>query len=169
MAKRIGRKQRVSRIKNGMSRRRGLGLSISGKVPYGYQLADDGKSLVPNDAEQEVFYDIFMHKGKGCGYRSIAAMLNEDGIPTRKGGHWHASTVRSVYLTGRKWDDVFGGKPFEAVKRRRDAIEGPGRSAAAAAFLASMQEGHIRDQLEEMICVDHKGSLRAYDRRMKGY
>jgi hypothetical protein len=172
MAKRIGRKQRVSRIKKGMSRRRGQGLRISGKVPYGYQLAEDGKSLVPNDAEQEVLYDITMNKWKGYGYRWIADVLNEDGITTRKGGRWHASTIRSVYLTGRKWNEAFGGKPFEVVKQRRDAIE-DSKSAAVkertGKMLASMlaefdEEGRSHDDWYE-----HKRQLREWDRRMKGY
>lgn len=32
----------------------------------------------------------------GKSLNAIAALLNDEGVPTAKGGHWYASTIRHV-------------------------------------------------------------------------
>jgi hypothetical protein len=39
---------------------------------------------------------------RGTSLRSIAATLNADAVPTKRGGRWHASTVKGV-VDRRRW------------------------------------------------------------------
>src|SRR5262245_38043621 len=39
---------------------------------------------------------ILQHRKSGASLRSIADILNSEGIPTRQGKSWHAATVRLV-------------------------------------------------------------------------
>ncbi len=56
-----------------------------GKVPFGFDVAGDGVSLIPNAREQEVIGLIRRLRGDGHSLREIAAELNAQGI-TRKQG-----------------------------------------------------------------------------------
>lgn len=68
-----------------------------GTVPFGWNLAADGVSLVPNDAEQTVLATIRQLRTAGQSLRDIASYLNTEGISTKKGrATWYASTVASV-------------------------------------------------------------------------
>jgi site-specific DNA recombinase len=56
-----------------------------GKVPFGFDLADDGVSLIENAQEQNVLSLIRRLRGDGYSLREIAAELTHQGI-ARKGG-----------------------------------------------------------------------------------
>jgi hypothetical protein len=56
-----------------------------GSVPYGYDLADDGVALVPNDAEQAVIADIRGWRAAGWTLEHIADALTSRGVPTKTG------------------------------------------------------------------------------------
>ena len=71
-----------------------------GHIPYGYHKVDD--RLVPNEQEQQVVGKIKRLKRRGKSYRTIAQILNDQGIPTRsKGARWHDSSVWYV-VNGNK-------------------------------------------------------------------
>jgi DNA invertase Pin-like site-specific DNA recombinase len=67
-----------------------------GKVRFGYDLAPDGKMLVPNPAEQAAIELISKLRAAGKSLRGIAAELNRRGIGTKQGGQWLFTTVKGI-------------------------------------------------------------------------
>jgi site-specific DNA recombinase len=67
-----------------------------GKVRFGYTLGDDGKTLVPNAAEQEAIAVMRALRDAGESYRDIGAELNARGVSTKEGGAWQPMTVRNI-------------------------------------------------------------------------
>jgi site-specific DNA recombinase len=63
-------------------------------TPYGFDRICN--MLVMNHDEQQVIEEIMELREKGWSLREIADRLNVDGIPAKKGGRWHGSSVRSV-------------------------------------------------------------------------
>jgi len=55
-----------------------------------------GDTLVENTEETEVLTRIRALRSEGWSYERIAAELNREGIPAKKGGTWCLSSVRSV-------------------------------------------------------------------------
>jgi DNA invertase Pin-like site-specific DNA recombinase len=49
-----------------------------------------------NKTPDEVKERILASRSKGLSYRSIADMLNADGIPTQNGRKWHPSTIKNI-------------------------------------------------------------------------
>ena len=83
------------------------------RVPYGYR--QQGSGLVI-DAEQaavvERIFAEFTRPYIRAGLSEIADGLNVDGIPTQRGGHWHASTVRYILR-----NQVYAEAPHAIVSR----------------------------------------------------
>ena len=87
------------------TRRGQRGRVEAGKIPgsksYGYEmvrnLRDDGKvttgERVIHEPEAEIVRRIFREYAGGLAPRKIAARLNEEGIPSPRGGLWNASTI----------------------------------------------------------------------------
>jgi DNA invertase Pin-like site-specific DNA recombinase len=68
-----------------------------GKVRFGFNLADDGKTLVPNAAEQQTIVLIAELRAAGRTLRQIAAELSERSIPTKEGAAtWTHTTVGRI-------------------------------------------------------------------------
>jgi len=64
------------------------------RVPFGYRKGDDGH-LVPGPADEvETIRRIFELRREGCGYRTIAKRLNEDGAPSWSGKPWGMDSIR---------------------------------------------------------------------------
>ena len=66
-----------------------------GEVPFGYQKDEDG-NLEPAPDQARVVREIFHLRENGESLRSIAGHLTDEKIPTKRGGKWHASTVKSI-------------------------------------------------------------------------
>lgn len=56
-----------------------------GTIPYGFDLDDDGRTLVANETEQSVLTDIREKRCQGWALQRIADDLSERGIATKKG------------------------------------------------------------------------------------
>lgn len=69
---------------------------ISARIPFGYDLADDGQTLVPNASEQATLAQIKAWRNAGKTLVAIAAELDASGVSTKLGGRWGASSVRSI-------------------------------------------------------------------------
>jgi len=67
-----------------------------GKVPFGFDLGQDGVSLVPNSAELEAIGLIHQLREKRYSLRDIAAELNSRNIPTKEGKPWTHSTIQRI-------------------------------------------------------------------------
>lgn len=92
------RDQLAERTKTAMAHLRDQGRRISGRVPYGYDLADDDRHLVENDTEQSVIHRMADLRATGLSYQAIAEGLNADGIPPKTGDTWAGNTVRRILL-----------------------------------------------------------------------
>lgn len=57
----------------------------TGGIPYGYAVAADGKTLVPDATEQAVITTIRNYRQEGLSLRRICAIVHRQGIRTRKG------------------------------------------------------------------------------------
>ena len=69
-----------------------------GEVPYGHDLAHDGVTLVPNEAEQEVLAEICDLRRNGATLQTIVNTLAERGIAPKKGrsSRWAIPTVQGI-------------------------------------------------------------------------
>lgn len=91
------RDQIAERTKGALSHLRKQGKRISGKIPYGYNLAEDGTTLVPNTREQEGLRLLEQLRANGLGRRRIAAALTLEGIPTKTGtAAWSPQSVGRI-------------------------------------------------------------------------
>ena len=70
---------------------------VYGPVPYGFDR--DGDLLVKNESEERVVRQILEMRSSGVSYRKIAAWLNAEAVPAKRGGQWSPMSVRSVCLT----------------------------------------------------------------------
>ncbi len=57
---------------------------------------DPPKNAVSKPDPQDAGRQIELLHAQGMSLREIAKRLRESGVPTRRGGDWHASTVRAV-------------------------------------------------------------------------
>ncbi len=73
---------------------------VYGAVPFGWDR--EGDRLVLDDTEQRVLTRIRRLRGRGLSYDRIARSLNGSGVPAKRGGTWHAMSVRSTCLTSPK-------------------------------------------------------------------
>jgi DNA invertase Pin-like site-specific DNA recombinase len=68
-----------------------------GKVRFGFDLADDGKTLVPNPVEQNAIALMTQLREAGYTLRQIAAALTQENIPTKEGGiNWTHTAVARI-------------------------------------------------------------------------
>lgn len=70
-----------------------------GKIRYGYDLADDGKTLVANTSEQNAIMTMLHLRNAGRTLRQIAAELTVRGIPTKESrSAWSFTAVRRILM-----------------------------------------------------------------------
>ena len=69
-----------------------------GSTPYGYDLGDDGATLIENLAEQAVIRDIKAMREDGAAFRKIAEELTRRGVPTKQGKsvNWSFQSVSRI-------------------------------------------------------------------------
>jgi DNA invertase Pin-like site-specific DNA recombinase len=69
-----------------------------GGIPFGYQLADDGRTLAPHADEQRALGVLRELRAAGYTFRAVADELNRQGFRSRTGGLW---ARQSVHLLAR--------------------------------------------------------------------
>lgn len=84
------------------------GLLSSGTIPYGYRLNARGRVVV-SKPEARVVVEIFEMFDAGVGKKTIARILNENGIPAPRVARHHGSCAT------KWWDSAIRG----IIKRRR--------------------------------------------------
>ena len=66
-------------------------------MPYGYDLDDDGVTLILNESEQAVIADIKAMRAAGKTLKAIAETLTKQGVPTKNGKQqWSHSTIAQI-------------------------------------------------------------------------
>ena len=115
------RDQVAERTKGALAHLRNQGKRISGKIPYGYDLALDGENLVSNPKEQSGLQLIQKLRAKGLGRRRIASQLMRRGIPAKTGSSWSPQAVGNILRrvtvslpTARRFGPVLGDSPSSA-------------------------------------------------------
>ncbi len=85
------------RTRAAMAVKRANGQRI-GSVPYGYDLGDDGTTLVANGSEQSVVREILAMREAGKTLKAIAHALTERGVPTKTGRSncWSHSAIARI-------------------------------------------------------------------------
>lgn len=68
----------------------------TGGLPFGFDLASDGVTLIPNAGEQESLGVILGLRAQGVTLNGIAGEMNRRGVPTKKGGPWVTSTIQRI-------------------------------------------------------------------------
>lgn len=96
------RDQLAERTESAMAHLRRSGRRISRHVPFGYDLAPDGRTLAPNQAEQAALVRIHGLRQDGASFSRIAGELTTARIPTKEGRKWHPATVRQILARQRK-------------------------------------------------------------------
>jgi DNA invertase Pin-like site-specific DNA recombinase len=89
------------RTRSAMAVKRSNGQRI-GTVPYGFDLADDGETLISNEHEQTVMSDIRVMRSRGMKLQEIADALTERSVATKTGksdGWTHQAVARILART----------------------------------------------------------------------
>ncbi|MDC1142332.1 recombinase family protein [Planctomycetota bacterium] len=89
------RDQISERTKAALAHKKSLGQRV-GQIPFGYQLAEDGITLTPDDTEQHVLGIIRRLHSAGYSQRKLVAALNRRGLLTKSGKAWNRNSLRSV-------------------------------------------------------------------------
>ena len=89
------------RTRSAMVVKRANGQRI-GSVPYGYDLSDDGATLLPNDAEQAVIAEIQTMRAARWTLERIADELTARVVPTKTGksATWTHQAVARIVRRG---------------------------------------------------------------------
>jgi len=108
----------TERMREGRREKAEDGGHATGEIPLGYEKGTDG-GLVLSDHGETVRRIYRLRHEHGETLRSIAETLNEEGVPTKRGGEWHASTVRYI-LNNDKYDGLMrheiGGETVTAER-----------------------------------------------------
>lgn len=78
--------------------------------PYGYDW--NGKQMVINPEQARTVKQIFASALAGHGTGAIARKLNEDQVPTKKGGRWNATTVKGILRNEKYTGDCLFQKTY---------------------------------------------------------
>lgn len=87
----------------------------TGELPFGFGLADDGDTLLPQAEQLETVAQVAEWRREGATLNGIAQRLNALGVATAKGGTWAAQTVKRILQNSTYVDFVAGFVP-EGVK-----------------------------------------------------
>ncbi len=71
-------------------------------APIGFRANGNRERMVPVPEELAIVRRILGRWRRGGSYTGIAVELNAEGVPTKRGGRWYASTVRGI-VQRRTW------------------------------------------------------------------
>ncbi len=75
---------------------------ISSKIPFGYELATDGATLLPVAHEQEAISRMIGWRASGMTLAAIGARLTAEAVRTRAGGAWLPATILAIIQRQQK-------------------------------------------------------------------
>jgi DNA invertase Pin-like site-specific DNA recombinase len=77
-----------------------------GTTPLGFRTPAPGAPMEPAERELEPVRVILARRATGVSFRAIAAELRLRGARTKRGGRWHASTVRAIWQGRARYAEV---------------------------------------------------------------
>jgi site-specific DNA recombinase len=83
------------RTRETLRHKKASGLRVGG-IPFGFQLASDGRTLEPNAAETRLLERVRSSRSAGHSLRKIAETLNQQGLRTRAGSAWRFQYVAAL-------------------------------------------------------------------------
>jgi DNA invertase Pin-like site-specific DNA recombinase len=86
----------AARTRAALQAKRRKGERVSGIIPFGYDLAQDGRTLKPKAREQAMIASIRALRAAGGSLREVAEEMNKRGARTRSGRPWRFEYVRNV-------------------------------------------------------------------------
>ena len=86
----------AERTRNALGHMRRNNRRISAKIPFGYTLADDGNTLLPNATEQSAISRIVERRSQRMTLAAIAETMTTEGVKTREGGRWFPATIAAI-------------------------------------------------------------------------
>lgn len=93
-----------------------------GYVPYGYHWKD-GEILV-DPAQAEIVKRIFRELLSGKGTEAIAKELNQEQVPTKKGGRWTSTSIRDIIRNEKYTGDCIFQKTYTDSNFNRHKNDG---------------------------------------------
>ena len=133
-------------------------------APYGYRW--DGKNLVVDPVQAKVVKRIFAEVLAGKGAGTIAADLNDDGIPAQRCDHWTSTSILGMLTNERYVGDTLLQKTFtDALKKSQttDAVQ----TAETEKLLKFVEKAEIQEewnsdllrQFVDSITVDSRNEI----------
>jgi site-specific DNA recombinase len=86
----------VERTKEGMAKKHDKGEFIGGTAPYGYTLADDGKTLVRDTYEMQTVDVIRQARTEGLSQRKVIDRITEQGHVSRNGKPFALAQIQRI-------------------------------------------------------------------------
>lgn len=121
------------RTQTAMSYKRSKGERV-GQLPLGSCLADDGRTLLPDQAELQTVATIAELAASGLGLRAIARELDRQGIPTKTGrSGWTHAAVAKVLARPDPTIHPASGVPAPHVLTSRNRNHAPDSQATPQA------------------------------------
>jgi DNA invertase Pin-like site-specific DNA recombinase len=98
----------VARLRWGREAKAKRGGFAGGGIALGYDLV--GGTLVVNEEQARAVKRAAALRREGFGYRTIAARLEAEGYPTKRGGRWQSNTVRRLLHSAQVRGQISYGK-----------------------------------------------------------
>ena len=122
------------------------GTKPAGVCPFGYEYAEDKKSVIVNQAEAQLVKFMFTEAQKGRSLAEITNALNGKGYKTRRGNEWTRGSVRAI-LRNRFY---VGEIIHDSDEKRKAAGYTPEYyQGTQPAIISKIQFGKVASQLEK--------------------
>ncbi len=82
--------------------KRRRGEKTGGVVPFGFRLAEDRKTLIPDDGDRATLTQMREWRRDGFSWPAIADELNRRNVPTKSGRPWSAYAARHAGINGHR-------------------------------------------------------------------
>ncbi len=115
----------VKRLKSGRRQKAESGGYATGSPPYGQRVVDH--QLIEHPQEAAVLRQMRAWAAEGVGVRAIARRLNDAGVPAKRGGRWHPSTVARLVDSRARADSRRRSASARAADREREKLARAGR------------------------------------------
>ena len=97
---------------------------VYGPAPYGFDADTERRELVQNEAEQRTLKYIFQWREEGASLHVITTRLNDLGVPSKKGGKWHAATIAHIVNNDLYRKDADNLMPWPPGGKKSESAEG---------------------------------------------